>query len=544
MAQQNLALVTGANGHLGNNLVRLLLRKGIPVRASVRNLENTESFENLDCEIVRADISDKSSLVKALEGVETFYAVGAVFKLWAKNPEKEIYQVNLEGTKNMVEAAAEAGVKRIVYVSSIAALDYTNLPVKESNGYNPDRRDWYYNSKNDGEKLAFELAAKHEVELIAVLPSAMIGSESFGSLSVSYRIIDLILKKEIPVETGITLNWIDVKDVAEGCYLAATKGKNGERYILANEKCTSIKETTQIAQQLFPELKIKLPVAVPKPALYAIAWLIELKSKLTGKAPLLSVKDIAMFSGLQQDFDTSKARNELGFNPVGSETAVKEAMLYLKQKQLKPISKALMVLVLWVAGLSPLFAQQPGTYSDSVKVFASIESDPAFWFGTLPNGAGFDANIDFRLARLPKWRFGTLVYSGKWSGSLGKNILLTDDFYENNWLTQWNGIGMEAQHQFRCGLQRGGLQPGVRVQWNQFVYSRENTVAKANHLVLTPQIGFQWFPFKRVGFYILPWTGIQLPVLGTDKIMINGEERDTRRNMFVATVHIGWEFKF
>jgi len=333
MTQTNLALVTGANGHLGNNLVRLLISKGIPVRASVRNIKNKEPFAGLNCEVVQSDISDKQSLVNALQGVETFYAVGAVFKLWAKDPKKEIYDVNLEGTKNIVEAAVEAGVKRIVYVSSIAALNYSKLPTKESYGQNPDRRDMYYNSKNDGEKLAFELAKKHNIELVAVLPSAMIGSTAFTPLSVSYNIINLILKKEIPVETKITLNWIDVKDVAEGCYLAATKGKNGERYILANEKCTSIKETTQIAQELFPELKIKLPVAVPKPILFIIAWLMEMGSKISGKAPLLSTKDIAMFSGLQQDFDITKARIELGFNPKNSKQAVKEAMIYLQENK-------------------------------------------------------------------------------------------------------------------------------------------------------------------------------------------------------------------
>ncbi|GGD42231.1 NAD-dependent dehydratase [Emticicia aquatilis] len=334
MTQNNLALVTGANGHLGNNLVRLLIDKGIPVRASVRNIKNREPFAGLDCEIVQSDITDKNSLVMALQGVTTFYAVGAAFKLWAKDPKTEIYDVNLRGTQNIIEAAAEAGVKRIVYVSSIAALNYAQLPTKESFGQNPDRRDTYYNSKNDGEKLAFELAKKYSIELVAVLPSAMIGSESYGNLSVSYNIIDLILKKKIPVETGITLNWIDVKDVAEGCYLAATKGKNGERYILANEKCLSIKDTTKIAQNLFPELKIKLPMVVPKPLLFIIAWFMELGSKISGKAPLLSVKDIAMFSGLQQDFDISKARNELGFNPKKADIAVKEAMIYLYNKSL------------------------------------------------------------------------------------------------------------------------------------------------------------------------------------------------------------------
>lgn len=329
MAQQNLSLVTGANGHLGNNLVRFLINKGIPVRASVRNIKDKEPFIGLDCEVVQADITDKKSLIKALQGVEVFYAVGAAFKLWAKDPKKEIYDVNLTGTQNLVEAAAEAGVKRIVYVSSIAALNYSNLPTKESFGYNSDRRDMYYNSKNDGEKLAFELAKKHSVELVAVLPSAMIGSEAFNKLSVSYNIIRLAMNKEIPVETNITLNWIDVKDVAEGCYSAAVKGRPGERYILANEQCMTLRDTTKIAQELFPDRKIKLPAGVPKFLLYTVAGLMELGSKITGKAPLLTTKDIAMFSGLQQNFDISKARNELGFSPKAPEIIVKEAMRYL-----------------------------------------------------------------------------------------------------------------------------------------------------------------------------------------------------------------------
>lgn len=329
MTHKNLALISGANGHLGNNLVRLLIEKGIPVRATVRNMNNKEPFRGLNCEVLQADITDKASFVKALQGVETFYAVGASFKLWAPDPKKEIYDVNIQGTRNTIEAAAEAGVKRIVYVSSIAALDYTKLPTKESYGYNNDRRDMYYNSKNDGEKLAFELARKLGIELVSVLPSAMIGSEAFLPLNVSYGVLKLILNKEIPVDTKITLNWVDVKDVAEGCYLAAQYGKSGERYILANEQCMTITDTTTLANTLYPELKIKIPGSVPKFILFMIAGMMEISAKIRQKPPVLSRKDIAMFSGLQQNFDISKARKELGFNPKSPEQAVKEALDYL-----------------------------------------------------------------------------------------------------------------------------------------------------------------------------------------------------------------------
>ncbi|CAD0218425.1 NAD-dependent epimerase/dehydratase family protein [Chryseobacterium sp. JV274] len=333
MTSRNLVLVSGANGHLGNNLVRLLINKGFQVRASVRNIKNRECFKDLDCEVVQADITDKVSFIKALQDVHTFYAVGASFKLWAKDPKKEIYDVNINGTRNTIQAAAEAGVKRIVYVSSIAALDYTNLPTKENNGYNPDRRDMYYNSKNDGEKLAFQLAKELGIELVSVMPGAMIGGEAFLPLNVSYGVLKLILNKQIPMDTKITLNWIDVKDVAEGCYLAAQKGRSGERYILAHEKCMTITDTTKLAQKLYPELKIKIPGSVPKFILYAIAGLMEFSAKITGKPPLLTTKEIAMFSGLQQNFDISKSRNELGFYPKNSEQTVKEAFSFLMENK-------------------------------------------------------------------------------------------------------------------------------------------------------------------------------------------------------------------
>ncbi|KAF2328058.1 NAD-dependent epimerase/dehydratase family protein [Flavobacterium ginsenosidimutans] len=333
MTNKNLVLVSGANGHLGNNLVRLLIKKGFQVRASVRDINSKGCFKDLDCEVVHADITDKASFVKALRGVETFYAVGAAFKLWAKDPKKEIYEVNMAGIRNTIAAAAEAGVKRIVYVSSIAALDYTHLPTKESNGYNPDRRDMYYNSKNDGEKLAFQLSKELGIELVSVMPGAMIGGEAFLPLNVSYGVLKLILNRQIPMDTRITLNWVDVKDVAEGCLLAAQKGRSGERYILANEKCMTITDTTKLAQKNYPELKLKIPGSVPKFVLYAIAGFMELSAKISGKPPVITTKDIAMFSGLQQDFDISKSRNELGFNPKNAEQAVKEALAYLMERR-------------------------------------------------------------------------------------------------------------------------------------------------------------------------------------------------------------------
>ncbi|MBO0592876.1 NAD-dependent epimerase/dehydratase family protein [Cellulophaga sp. E16_2] len=326
---KEISLVTGANGHLGNNLVRLLLENNQKVRGTVRNINKKEPFKGLDCEIVKADITDRASLKKAFQGVTNLYAVAANFSMWAKNPKEEIYDNNLQGTQNVFDMANECGVKNIVYVSSVASLDFTKLPANVNNGYNKDRRNWYYNSKNDSDKLALELAEKYNIRTILILPSAMIGREAHN-LSYSNSLVNQILNGEIPVDTGVTINWIDVKDVALGAYYAMLKGENKERYILSNPKHTSIQESVKIASELYPELKLKTPKKVPKWLLYSVAGLMEFSSKISGKEPLLQRHYLDMFYGLNQDYDISKTVRELDFNPKPSKQALIDALKYLK----------------------------------------------------------------------------------------------------------------------------------------------------------------------------------------------------------------------
>ena len=326
---KEISLVTGGNGHLGNNLIRLLLSKNIQVKTTVRNINNTKPFKGLNCDIVQADITDKASLRKAFKGVTNLYAVAANFNMWAKNPKEEIYDTNMQGTQNVFDIAKECGIKNIVYVSSVAALDFTKLPASVTNGYNKDRRNWYYNSKNDSDKLALDLSKTYNIRTVVVLPSAMIGAEAY-KLSYSNKLVHQILNKEIPVDTNITLNWIDVKDVALGLYSAMLKGKNRARYILANKKHTSMQESVKIASALYPELNIKEPKKVPKKLLYVVAVLMELTSKISGKEPKLQRQYLDMFYGLKQDYDTSNSEKDLDFYPKSSKKALEEALNYLK----------------------------------------------------------------------------------------------------------------------------------------------------------------------------------------------------------------------
>ena len=326
---KEISLVTGGNGHLGNNLIRLLLSNNQKVRTTVRNIHKTEPFKGLDCEVVQADITDRESLKKAFQGVTNLYAVAANFSMWAKNPKTEIYDNNMQGTQNVFDIAKECGIKNIVYVSSVASLDFTKLPANVDNGYNKDRRNWYYNSKNDSDKLALELGKKYGIRTVLVLPSAMIGDKAY-KLSYSNNLVLQVLNGEIPVDTNVTLNWVDVKDVASGLYNAMQKGRNGERYILSNEQHTTLQETVKIASELYPELKLKMPKKVPKCLLYSVAGLMEFSSKITGKEPLLQRHYLDMFYGLKQDYDISKSKKELDFNPKPSKKALEDALKYLK----------------------------------------------------------------------------------------------------------------------------------------------------------------------------------------------------------------------
>ncbi len=326
---KEISLVTGGNGHLGNNLVRLLLSENKKVKTTVRNIKNQEPFKGLDCEVVQADITDSGSLKKAFQGVTNLYAVAANFSMWAKNPKIEIYNNNLQGTQNVFDIAKECGIKNIVYVSSVASLDFTNLPANVDNGYNKDRRNWYYNSKNDSDKLALELGKKYGIRTVLVLPSAMIGSTAY-KLSYSNNLVLQVLNGEIPVDTNVTLNWVDVKDVALGTYNAMIKGRDKERYILSNERHTTLQESVKIASDLYPELKLKTPKKVPKWLLYSVAGLMEFSSKLSGKEPQLQRHYLDMFYDLKQDYDIRKSIKELGFNPKPSKEALEDALKYLK----------------------------------------------------------------------------------------------------------------------------------------------------------------------------------------------------------------------
>ncbi len=321
-------LVTGANGHLGNNLVKELVAQGYKVRASVRNTNNTAPFKGVDCELVYADMTDKASLLKAMEGVDVLFHVAAVFKHWAMDAEAEIHEPNRRGTRNVLEAAAECHVKRVVYVSSIAALDHDVTPMNEST-WSKAFPNAYYESKQESEQLAWQLAKELNIDLVTVLPSSMIGPDIYGHLTPTMSVMHSIINNQLPFDPAFNLNFVNVKDVAKGMVLAAEKGKAGNRYALATEPSISTTDLLQIAKALYPETEV--PGVVPMEQLLQIAHKMEEESKTTGQAPFLLVNNVKHYYNADARIDISKARNELGYQPMAIDEVLKDTFRYLKQ---------------------------------------------------------------------------------------------------------------------------------------------------------------------------------------------------------------------
>jgi dihydroflavonol-4-reductase len=322
-------LVTGANGHLGNNLVRALLARGETVRASVRNPENTAPFEGLDCEIVQADLMDKDSLLRALDGVDTLYQVAAVFKHWAPDPQKEIIEPNLQGTRNVLEAAAEQGVRRVVYVSSEVTLEHSASPVNETTWRTEFHNNPYVQSKTESEQLAWQLAEQLGLDMVSVLPGAIIGPYCF-SLTLTMDYLQQALNGEVFVDVNFPFSFVDVHDLVAGMIAAAENGRRGERYLLVTEDPVSTGQIIQLVREINPQ--VKMPPRVPKVFLQVMSSTMEFASKITGKQPLLLRNQVKLFYGVAPRKDISKARTELGFNPRIPENAIRETFEYLENR--------------------------------------------------------------------------------------------------------------------------------------------------------------------------------------------------------------------
>ncbi|THB63075.1 MAG: NAD-dependent epimerase/dehydratase family protein [Spirochaetaceae bacterium] len=319
-------LVTGANGHLGNNIVRLLLEEGYTVRAGVRNTANNIAFQGLDVELLELDLLKPETIGPALEGVDTVFQCAAVFKHWAADPQKEIIQANIDITQNLL-LQPEIKDCRIVYVSSIAALDYNTVPLCETT-WNTEAGNPYAVSKTKSEQIALEIAKGNKLDLVSVLPSAIIGPHCYGHLTPTMRYLAGIINGNAMVDPCFTFNYVQSEDVAKGALAAARKGTSGQRYILGNSKAITTSEIFAIAKDFNPAIQI--PPTITRERLMEFAIAQEAVSKTSQTAPLLSVDDVKRYYMSDLSIDLSKSEQDLAYKNRPIKQALLETFSLLK----------------------------------------------------------------------------------------------------------------------------------------------------------------------------------------------------------------------
>jgi dihydroflavonol-4-reductase len=254
--------------------------------------------------------------------------VAAVFKHWAKDPEAEIVIPNVNGTRIVLEAAAQAGVRKVVYVSSVAAIGHDGQPLDESH-WNPDLSNPYYRSKILSELHAWQVAQQHGLWMVSILPSAMIGPNA-QQLTDTMGFLESIRRRQLPVNPNFHFNFIDVRDVAEGAILAAEKGQAGQRYILANTHSSDLGALIDAANSL--PRSYTTPPTAPKWLLLAAAWCNELLARVSGNSAKLTRSQVRLFHGVKQEYQTGKTQSQLGFQPRSPALALEEAFAYLERR--------------------------------------------------------------------------------------------------------------------------------------------------------------------------------------------------------------------
>lgn len=311
-------LVTGASGFLGWHVARVLVEHGYPVRALVRTASR---IDELDVERVTGDLRDPASLARAAAGCALVFHVAADYRLWAKDPD-ELYRSNVDGTRNLLTAARQAGVERVVYTSTVGCIGVPHggignedMPVSLA-----DMAGDYKRSKFLAEQVALEFAGGG-LPVVIVNPTAPVGDHDVKPTPTGQMVVDF-LNGHMPAFIDTGLNVVDVRDTAAGHLLACEKGRVGERYILGSENLT----LAQILQKLAAITGRKAPtVRLP----YAVAWCAGACSTawagVTGRPPRVPLDAVRM-ARKKMWVTHEKARRELGFAPRPAEAALARAV--------------------------------------------------------------------------------------------------------------------------------------------------------------------------------------------------------------------------
>ena len=321
-------LVTGASGFLGWHVARVALERGCAVRALVRP---GSRVTELPVETVIGDLRDPASLQRAASGCGLVFHVAADYRLWSRNP-RELYDSNVEGTRNLLNAARAAGVERVVYTSTVGAVGIpsSGLGDETTPVSLADMAGDYKRSKFLAEQVALEFA-RAGTDIVIVNPTAPMGDHDFKPTPTGRIVLDF-LNGAMPAYIDTGLNVVDVRDAAEGHWLASERGRSGERYILGSENLTLagiLRQLAAIANRQPP--RIRLPFAVAWCAGAALTgW-----ARLSGSVPRVSLEAVRL-AKKRMWVTHAKAARELAYRPGPAAQALASAVEWFTRDWRKP----------------------------------------------------------------------------------------------------------------------------------------------------------------------------------------------------------------
>jgi dihydroflavonol-4-reductase len=317
--------LTGANGHIGANITRVLLDRGYEVVGYVRETSDLRTLAGLDIELHKGDIRDPDKVMQAAAGCDAIIHTAAVYSMWAPDDD-DILSPSMEGTDNILQAAHDHGIRRVVYTSSAVAIGGTNNPdvVRDENDWNDYAKTAYYSAKTDSERLALGLAQQLDLEIITLNPTIVLGPYDFR-VTPSTGVILGALNGSAPFWDG-RIGIVHVDDVARLHVDGLTSGVPGERYIV-NDVTLHLKDLQKYLAERFGvrAMVVGLPEFISRPTGALLGWI----GKLLGKPPIYDDRIYDDTMAVHGNYSNKKSIETFGIDYKGLEATLADTTAWL-----------------------------------------------------------------------------------------------------------------------------------------------------------------------------------------------------------------------